>query len=805
MLFAPSQSLIWALGFANAPLLWGLAAASVPILIHLLNRRRFRETTWAAMQFLMAAIRKNQRRVKIEQWLLLAVRTLLILLIVAAMAKPFLESFGNVIAGRRTHRLLVIDGSLSMGYKTGDKSRFDEAKAVAQQFVRDSRRGDAISLIMMGEPPRVVIGDPSPNLAEVQKEIAELSLPHGGTDLQATFEAIDRVLDVSSIGQKEIVFLTDLQRASWRRPAASGKDSLDTLLAKIESRRPRSVVIDLGRPDSENRALTNLRVDAPVVTTGAPVLVRGLIHNFGPSRADGVLVRLTVNGRLGPEQSVDLPVGEDVPVVFNQQFSTPGDRVVEMSMDNDPLALDDHRFLVLPVRESLNVLLVDGDFKSEPFQAETDYLAQALAPSEGSPGQPGMIRVEVVAESQLSRRDLGGFDVVALCNVAQFSPGEVTALEEFLKQGGGLVVFGGNQVIAENYNRLLYADGKGLLPAAVGPAVGDAAKRETAFGFNPLGFRHPLVDAFRGESDSVKAGLTQALTLQYHKLVLPKDSDAQVALAFETGDPAVIEAPRRRGKVIQVATSADAGWTTWPLHNSYLADHAADDPAGGRGTAGGTQHPGGPALRPVVRRGGRVGHRHGDHPQGTTGRGQAQEQRRGQPASFRADRVIGAVPGSDRFPPDAGDRVRRQPRSRRKRSGKARSHRAGGAPARLELRLLDQLARIEHELRFRGPARRIASPITLHGAPAPASGIVPGLEIRPPRFLFLRIADCDGLDPAIPGRSIGREASPGRRGDHAANPAGTTVDAMAIAGGRAGKRGSGHLALPPGRKGLSPL
>ena len=50
--------LIWALGFANAPLLYGLAAASVPIIIHLLNRRKYREVTWAAMRFLLAAIRK---------------------------------------------------------------------------------------------------------------------------------------------------------------------------------------------------------------------------------------------------------------------------------------------------------------------------------------------------------------------------------------------------------------------------------------------------------------------------------------------------------------------------------------------------------------------------------------------------------------------------------------------------------------------------------------------------------------------------------------------------------------------------
>ena len=165
------------------------------------------------------------------------------------------------------------------------------------------------------------------------------------------------------------------------------------------------------------------------------------------------------------------------------------------------------------------MLLVDGHFKSEPYQAETDYLAQALAPGEESPGQPRPIQVEVVSESQLSRRELAPYDVVVLCNVAQFSQAEVAALEDYLKQGGGVVVFGGDQVVADNYNRLLYDDGKGLLPAALGPSVGDAAKKEAAFAFNPLGYRHPLVAEYQGETDPVTAGLTQAATWQYHKLI----------------------------------------------------------------------------------------------------------------------------------------------------------------------------------------------------------------------------------------------------------------------------------------------
>src|SRR4051794_9838337 len=235
--------LVFAFNFANVSMLGGLAAASLPIIIHLLNRRKFREMPWAAMRFLLAAVRKNARRIRIEQWLLLAVRTLLIILIVTAMAKPFLESQGlPVLAGRRTHRVLVLDGSLSMAYAPADVTRFEQAKTLAAQLVKDARRGDAISVVLMADPPRIVIGDPSPNHAEVLKEIDEITSPHGGTDLEASFRAIDRVLDASTISQKEVVFLTDLQVASWRKGGDDG--GLKRLLAKVESHRPRSVVID---------------------------------------------------------------------------------------------------------------------------------------------------------------------------------------------------------------------------------------------------------------------------------------------------------------------------------------------------------------------------------------------------------------------------------------------------------------------------------------------------------------------------------------------------------------------------------
>lgn len=561
---------VFALGFVNVAMLGGLAAASIPIILHFLNRRKFRERRWAAMRFLMAAIKKNQRRIRLEQLLLLAVRTLLILLVVLAMARPFLESYNPLAIGKRSHRVFVLDGSMSMGYTTADSSRFEQTKTLAQRLVKDSRQGDAISVVLMGDPPRIIVPGPSANLGEVAKEIGEITMTHGGADLTATFDMVDRVLAASDIGQKEVLFLTDLQATSWRKTQAPD-DGLRRAAAKLAARDARSIVIDVGANGGSNRGITDLSLNLPVVTVGGPSpIVTATLKNFGREPAPGVRVRLVVDGQVTDEQNVSLEPGEDRSVAFVTAFTTAGDHLLEVLIDDDPLLIDNHRWLAVPVRERLRALLVDGDQKSEAFEAETDYLAQAIDPLEDTGTAPSIIKAEVAGESQLRSRELTAYDLVVLANVSQFTAEEARLLDAFLQQGGGLVVFGGDRVVAENYNRLLFAGGKGLLPAEIGNPVGDAKKPgESSFSFDPLDFNDPIVAEYKGAQENILAGLTGVKTWEYLKLKPAKDTTAQVALAFETGDPAVIEMPYGRGQVYLIATTADAGWGDWPLHPSY--------------------------------------------------------------------------------------------------------------------------------------------------------------------------------------------------------------------------------------------
>src|SRR5579883_2197521 len=147
-------------------------AAAIPVVIHLLNRNRYRVVTWAAMRFLLAAQRKNTRRMRLEQILLLAVRCLIVLLLVAAMASvtAWAESLWHRVnpeggvavtaGGTRRHKILVIDGSFSMGQRPGhhaggqagqaeEASCFEQARALAARVARESPGGDGFSVVLM--------------------------------------------------------------------------------------------------------------------------------------------------------------------------------------------------------------------------------------------------------------------------------------------------------------------------------------------------------------------------------------------------------------------------------------------------------------------------------------------------------------------------------------------------------------------------------------------------------------------------------------------------------------------------------
>jgi hypothetical protein len=619
--------------FVEAPLTVAAVASgavAIPIIIHLLNRRRFKVVTWAAMRFLLAAQKKNSRRMRLEQILLLTVRCLMVLLLVLAMASitPWAEAVwrwfapegANALAAgsQRAHKILVVDGSFSMGLKKEAETCFDRARALAAQIVRESSGGDSFSVVLMAAPPRRIVPEPSEDARKVVAEIENLHLTHGNADLAATLNTVESLVRASpgKYPAREVYFLTDLQQSTWiaRQPAA-----LSALLQKIKER-AQTIFVDVGREGADNVAVTNLALDDSMAVTGRTTPIVATLTNYGETRSD-VHVHLYVGKTKAAaadralelheveEKSIpQIKRGEAAPVTFTYKFPAPGDYILEVQAANDDLALDDVRRAVVTVKNTVPVLLVNGKPAIEAFDRASEWLRVALNPyDEGTAPPTVAARPKVISLSQFADEGLGDltpYDCVFLCDVPRFSLAEVRRLENHVRRGGSVVFCLGPNVDLASYNDLLYRDGKGLLPAR----LTDYAKANSGYEFQLAmdadADREDPLKPFRSESAReylLAARFRQFIQTEPAPHASPRRILSFVPVAIPgqpkasplSGGPALLDwrppAPpplpalggdkggergyqgggRMRGRVVLLTTTINADWNNWPTSPSF--------------------------------------------------------------------------------------------------------------------------------------------------------------------------------------------------------------------------------------------
>jgi hypothetical protein len=521
---------------------WALAGA-IPLIIHLWSRRRFQETPWAAMDFLLAALRKHARRLRLEQLALLAVRMGLLTLFAIALADPRWthRALQPVAAGpRAAHVVLVVDTSYSMSYRERDRTRLEAVQHAARALTEHHSPGDGYSLVLLQNPPRTEIGDPQFDVAAVRRAIDQLAVSHGGADLHATLGALEQLLDQTQqrypqFEQLRMYWFTDLGSTTWD---AAGLPECRGILERL-SDRAEMYLFDAGSAQAGNLTLSALRRSGGSVGVGESARIEAEVRSYGSRQPADARVEFLMNGRVVHARNVRVPPQGSAVAAAEWNFDLPGESVVEARLDADAMPIDNRRWMVVPVRKSIQVLCIQG----EPEAA--DYAALALNPSSVPEGR---FQVEVAPESALLDRSLGDYDCVMMHNVARVSFDEAAVLNRYVAEGGGLIVVLGDLVQPDSYNRELGAPSEAgrLLPARL-----DTVVRGGERFFDPRGYAHPFIAPFRGFE---RAGLLTVPTWRYFRLAEASPA-AETALAFDSGDAAVLAESIGRGRVILVATA----------------------------------------------------------------------------------------------------------------------------------------------------------------------------------------------------------------------------------------------------------
>lgn len=557
--------MIPAFGFASPWLLLGLGLAAIPVIIHLLFRRPYREVPWAATRFLLSATKKHAKRLRLEQLLLLAVRIAALLLIATALARPYWGT-RQAAAGADPprHRVIVLDSSYSMGHESGGRSRFDVSKDAIRDLVESSKPGDAFHLVRMTSlGPRVVISRPAYLQSQVIEALDEQVVSPGRADPLAALQEVAVLLrQASELPMKEVLIFSDFQQADWRSTGERG-DELRKLLDSF-ARKGTVRTFDASSPNEVNTVVSDLTVEGALIRAGEPTRFTATVLQHGESDRQRERVELYVDGRLVGTEIVPLRPGESSTVAFNHVFVEPGPHAVEMKVPTDALSLDNQRFLAVDVRDRLRVLLVDGAPAGQAERTATFFLSQALAPARSASNlSESDFEPTVIREGELSSVELAGYDAVVLANVGVISDREAERLRAFANAGGGVVIALGDNVRMSSYNAVLSEGGeRSLLPVQFGDRVGNPINPEVAVQFDTSDFSHGIVKPFAGNPGT---GLDTDFVLAYAKVTLPEESGAEVALRYDSGDPALVSHQFGAGRVVVVTTSLDTTWGgPWP-------------------------------------------------------------------------------------------------------------------------------------------------------------------------------------------------------------------------------------------------
>jgi len=580
------------LQFLNPLMLFGLAAGLLPVLVHLLSRRRHDVVAWGAMQFL-ALGRSERRRVRLEQLLLLLIRTGLIGLLALALARPYLSGVigGQRFTGPRRDVVLIIDGSYSMGWEGAGESPHVRAVEFAYNLLESLQQGDTVCLIDARERPRTIIETGTRDFDRVRRALGDLPPPAGSSDLA---EALFRATQLLSTGEnvsREVVLLTDGQALPWHVDDSNKWRRFDALAAE-QSIPPTIRVLSLGTDSDSIR--TNVSVDPiqlsrEAAIVGVPVALRAAIRRSGDDAPAAIEVSLEVDGLLlgSQTQEVHLSRQQESVVEFEYVPRSSGSHLVSVVTEGDDLPADDRAVAAIRVREAIPTLLFDGDPHPDPTKSETFFATAALSPqANDSP----WIRATVMSPEQLASGALAGIEVAVLANVPSITDEQAGLLAGFVSRGGGLLIAVGDRVDAETYNRVLGAT-HSLLPSTLDKISGDPVDESQSMRISNSSLAEGWLSSLKRdtEGDFMQSRFTQAwrtqpvsgstdtdaLPISAEDEANPQSADGpaigvHVAARLENGDPFLIERRVGRGRVLLMTVPLDADWSNLPTRSDYV-------------------------------------------------------------------------------------------------------------------------------------------------------------------------------------------------------------------------------------------
>ncbi len=526
---------------------WLLPLVAAPVIFHLFLRIRKRQRPFSTLMFFQRISPRLSARRKVKEWLVLLLRTLLILFLLLALLRPVWYGVGSTGG---VAQVIVIDNSGSMaGIARGDKTKMQVAVEAAQALIGGQRDQDSVAVVLLVNDPTVTLPT---GLTSDKKEKSELlgavtriKKTEASGAIQQTFERAVAMFENSATPRFEIHILTDAQEVEWNK-------------APVGLRNPRSGTgvyvhrISTLATANANIALTGLALPEKKILVGRKFPLRVELRNT--SEIDGS-VRLNWADDLGNKgtQEVPVPKREDKTVVLGFEPATPGIHWVNAWVEGDGFPSDNKAAVAFSTTEKRPVLFVgkDEDFGLFPM---------AISPS-GDGRFSGLLPLFVTPAELVKAIDdkkpaLVAVSWAAMGAVAGDSAAAAT-LKVWVERGGSLFVGPSSLGGGPPTPTLAW------LGATPEPLV------QAEQGFPVLAFQKGAAVFLELKDERGDIFLRNLKAFKFHPLKLEEKTMALFGL--EDGRAFLAERALGKGLVFTCGLALDPLWSTLPLKGGFLA------------------------------------------------------------------------------------------------------------------------------------------------------------------------------------------------------------------------------------------
>ena len=539
--------------FAHPAMLWIAPLVALPIIIHLLNRLRYRRVRWAAIDFLLTTERRAVRRARLKQLLLMALRMLLLAAALMALAQPrFRGTIASLLGGSRQVAVLL-DASASMSATGVGGSAFARGKRLIrttfEALPRATRSTGGTFAVGYDSPFRA----PLPHRKTVAAVLDGGRLTGGRGDVPRALRAAAESL-ARGDGGGAIWLLSDLQASGWRASDAGEWDEVRKAFERAG--KPKLVITDLGPGIDSNLSIAGVRVSPAVLVRGDKPKLTVTVELRAPKGTGGTAkVALFFRGKRIDSRAHELAEPGRADVVFRLPELPDGVHAGRVELEGDALPSDDRFYFVLHTAARIPLLVVDGAPSSVPFAGAGAFVALAAQPPETDAGERSILEVESVGVGELGGLDLAKYKAICLCDVPRLDPEALELVREYTTAGGLLIVFPGQHTDQAAWNQA------GFPPLPLGGLIESAGDRRIKLGH--VAQTHPITATLPAE------GLDAVLISRLYRL--ETDSrPAETLIHTERGEPFLVGLQVGKGRAYVYAVSAQEDFSNLPFTRPFL-------------------------------------------------------------------------------------------------------------------------------------------------------------------------------------------------------------------------------------------